>query len=313
MLLLAGLLTGSGTPLQSGDRLAPLQSGDRLAPLQSGDRLASLQSGDRLAPLIDQLQDVRRQAGLPLLQRRAVLDSAALLRAREIAEREPGQRIESTPELMGTALNRVGIDLYRRAAEHIDIRQFRTDPVSVFTGTWAADALSLDTGFTAIGIAIITDANGYATLVSIFLEDLQAPADLEAVEQQVFTEINRIRRRNGLRRLRWHDELAAVARAHSADMAARAYFDHLSPEGRNPADRTASARIDFTRIAENIEYNRNSPDPVLKAVQDWWDSPGHRANIVEPAFTHTGIGVAVDAETGLYFTQLFLLPPSPGE
>jgi|GEM_PF-6252549 len=101
------------------------------------------------------------------------------------------------------------------------------------------------------------------------LQEIRRQAGLEALERRVFDEINRIRRRKGLRRLRWHDELAAVSRAHSADMADRSYFDHFSPEGRNPADRTTAAGIEFARIAENIEYNLNAPDPVLKAVQDW--------------------------------------------
>ncbi len=263
---------------------------------------------DPLAPLLEQLQQVRRRAGLGPLTRRAVLDSAALLRARAIADRSSDAPVVSDPGLMSAALEQAGAGLYRRAAEHIDLRQYRGDPVVPFLNTWTTEALTLEPGLTAVGLGLVADADGYATLVAILLEDVTAPTDLERVEQRVFDEINRVRRRNGLRRLRWDDELAVVARAHSADMARRSYFNHVSPDGVDPADRTTAAGIGFARIAENIEYNRNAPDPVLKAVQDWWDSPGHRANILEAGFTRTGIGVAVDDAAGLYFTQLFMVP-----
>ena len=36
------------------------------------------------------------------------------------------------------------------------------------------------------------------------------------------------------------DRLVAAAQGHSADMAARDYFSHASPEGLGPGDRTAA-------------------------------------------------------------------------
>jgi uncharacterized protein YkwD len=35
------------------------------------------------------------------------------------------------------------------------------------------------------------------------------------------------------------------------------------------------------------------------------NSPGHRANILKPAFTHIGIGLAGGGQMGTYWTQLF--------
>jgi uncharacterized protein YkwD len=35
------------------------------------------------------------------------------------------------------------------------------------------------------------------------------------------------------------------------------------------------------------------------------NSPGHRANILKPDFTHIGIGLAGGGTAGTYWTQLF--------
>jgi uncharacterized protein YkwD len=39
------------------------------------------------------------------------------------------------------------------------------------------------------------------------------------------------------------------------------------------------------------------------------ESPGHRKNILEPLFTVSAIGVAIDSDGKVYFTQLFMRPP----
>lgn len=40
-------------------------------------------------------------------------------------------------------------------------------------------------------------------------------------------------------------------------------------------------------------------------VDSWMNSPGHRANILNPDYDRAGIGVAVDAEEAVYATQNF--------
>src|SRR5918998_19762 len=94
--------------------------------------------------------------------------------------------------------------------------------------------------------------------------------------------------------------LAAVARAHSADMRDRDYFSHTSPEGLSPFDRAEQAGIDYSR-AENIAYGQADAAAVMKA---WLESPGHRANILDCELTRLGMGVA-DGTGGPWWTQLF--------
>src|SRR4051794_6999050 len=55
----------------------------------------------------------------------------------------------------------------------------------------------------------------------------------------VVCDINELRARNGLRPLSWDWRLWYGAQNHAADMAARHYLAHVSPEGRGLADRIA--------------------------------------------------------------------------
>jgi uncharacterized protein YkwD len=125
-----------------------------------------------------------------------------------------------------------------------------------------------------------------------------APAD-PGVEGQVLALVNRERAAAGCGALVANSGLASVARAHSADMRDRGFFDHVNLEGLDPFDRAAAAGLDAR--AENIAYGQ--PDPV--AVMDaWMNSSGHRANILDCSLTSLGVGVAEGAG-GPWWTQLF--------
>ena len=111
-----------------------------------------------------------------------------------------------------------------------------------------------------------------------------------------------------LRHLRYFLAVAAAsnftkaAQAHSADMVARAFYSHTSPGGSRPWDRAAAAGSTHRTIGENIACGQRSPAEV---VDGWMNSPGHRANILKPDFTHIGIGFAGGGPAATYWTQLF--------
>lgn len=126
------------------------------------------------------------------------------------------------------------------------------------------------------------------------------------IEEQVFQAINRIREEHHLLPLSAAKDLGAIARLHSQDMAVRAYFSHVSPEGDSLRTRiTRNGITNWNRIAENIAMNYGYGDPVSIAVKGWLESPGHRHNIMDENLTETGIGVAMDAKGRIYLTQLF--------
>ncbi|AXG82090.1 CAP domain-containing protein [Streptomyces paludis] len=106
----------------------------------------------------------------------------------------------------------------------------------------------------------------------------------------------------GLRPLAADARLATAAQDFSADMAARAFYAHTSPEGLQPWDRAARAGAGHRGIGENIACGQRTAREV---VRGWMDSPGHRANILKPGFTHLGVGYAGGGPAGTYWTQLF--------
>lgn len=121
------------------------------------------------------------------------------------------------------------------------------------------------------------------------------------VEDAVVQLTNQARAAGGCKTALTHDpKLRAAAEGHSADMAAKGYFDHTSPDGRNPGDRIAAAGFAPVRTwGENIAMGQRTADSV---VQGWLNSPGHRANIMNCAFTHIGVG---HDPKGPHWTQVF--------
>jgi uncharacterized protein YkwD len=122
------------------------------------------------------------------------------------------------------------------------------------------------------------------------------------VETEQLRLLNQDREANGLQPLLCHTGLLDTARRHSQDMAARGYFDHLTPEGMRHWDRMDRNGVCGWRMAgENIALGQRTPAQVQ---EDWMNSPGHRANILTPDFTHVGVGV-YNHNGRLYWTQLF--------
>lgn len=117
--------------------------------------------------------------------------------------------------------------------------------------------------------------------------------------------VNQERAAVGAAPLVWNGPLAAVAQAHSADMAARGFFAHNNPDGLTPFDRMAAAGITYTTAGENIAAGYADANAVMNG---WMNSPGHKANILNTSYTEIGIGVKQGGSFGTYWTQNFIHP-----
>lgn len=128
------------------------------------------------------------------------------------------------------------------------------------------------------------------------------------LEKIVFDLVNERRRENGLSALKWSEDVAKVARLHSQNMASSKVFGHRGLDGLRVDDRAASLGVkNWQAIGENIAANRGFANPTASAVQQWMNSSGHRASILNNGWTETGIGIACDNDGKYYFTQVFLL------
>ena len=125
------------------------------------------------------------------------------------------------------------------------------------------------------------------------------PLYLKEVERRNYQLTNEARRKYHLAPLDKDAALVATARAHSNDMLARNFFNHVNPDGKAPQDRIAPAYSHtLARTGENIwsghGYDYADSKLMARVIMDnWMTSPGHRANLLNPDYTHLGVGVSV--------------------
>jgi uncharacterized protein YkwD len=121
------------------------------------------------------------------------------------------------------------------------------------------------------------------------------------LENRMLDLVNQERQAAGLNPLAADPELTEVARRHSADMFARGYFAHDTPEGLTPFDRMRAANVRFLTAGENLAL----APTIMVAHTGLMNSPGHRANILRREFGRVGIGVMDGGMRGLMVSQEF--------
>ena len=144
----------------------------------------------------------------------------------------------------------------------------------------------------------------------------QTNRELLRLELWMAGRINEERASRGLSTLANHALLAAVARAHSAEMRDLDYFAHESPTPRfrSPTDRYQYAfGFEPRYLSENIACQHfsgwgqplyPSQDDIEKSHLGLMNSPGHRANILEASVEIVGIGI-INRNRDLWITQMF--------
>ncbi len=158
-----------------------------------------------------------------------------------------------------------------------------------------------------VGVSEIIDANPQIENPDLIFPDQKVniplpDQTLKNIEQEVVNLVNEERRKNNLQPLEINWEVSRVAQYKTRDMAYNNYFSHNSPTYGSPFDMLKSFKIPYNYAGENIAKGQKSPSDVVKA---WMNSPGHRANILNPKFTEIGIGYLVKDGTS-YWTQMFI-------
>jgi uncharacterized protein YkwD len=121
--------------------------------------------------------------------------------------------------------------------------------------------------------------------------------NVERVRASVLCLVNHERTVRGESPLAQNAALAQAAQSHTESMAFGDYFEHVGPHGDTPVDRARSAgyitdpRRGF-EVGENIAWGTlwlSSPREIVAA---WMASAGHRANILNPRYRDTAVGVS---------------------
>lgn len=152
------------------------------------------------------------------------------------------------------------------------------------TATWKAPAQQGEATVTVI----VKSKRGAVTSHTWHIDITEGQlGELGAEEDSIIEAINRDRKQAGLAPLQKHEDLTRLAREYSEHMARTGYFGHDSPTLGTFAERMIRAGYAQMASGENLALNSD-----VKAIHaQLMDSPGHRRNILEPRYTHVGIGL----------------------
>jgi len=149
-----------------------------------------------------------------------------------------------------------------------------------------------------ISLLILAASSG--TLAAYTQSQGPQRSQISVAEQYLFAAANAERTQRGLQPLQWDVALYRAAQAHAQQMAARASISHQYPGEAELAERGRAAGARFNFIAENV-----AEAPTALRIHDaWMNSPGHRANLLDPKADSVGISV-INRDGQLYAVQDF--------
>ncbi len=122
----------------------------------------------------------------------------------------------------------------------------------------------------------------------------------ENMEVQIFEMVNAHRKKMGLQPFKYHPVIRKYSHQHSVYMKSKGKISHddfktrmgkMSPEVGGAIMRGENVAMQFS---------------AKGAFDAWLASPGHRANIEKPEFTHAALGVVAKGNGAYYLTHIFI-------
>ena len=119
-----------------------------------------------------------------------------------------------------------------------------------------------------------------------------------AFTQTVWDGVNAERARNGLAALAPEPRLRSAAAGYAVLMAEQRWFSHTGPDGSSFVDRIVAAGFPFTVAVGEVLAMGSHGWPAPEVVQAWMDSPPHREQLLNAAYTRAGLECAFTRENG---------------
>ncbi|OWZ09206.1 SCP-like extracellular protein [Phytophthora megakarya] len=123
-------------------------------------------------------------------------------------------------------------------------------------------------------------------------------------------QINAFRAQYGLNAVTIDYRLVKAALLHSQDQASHCTMTHAGTTILNMGDRIKAQGYDYNAAAENVAAGQTS---VADVMTSWWNSPGHRANILNKDVENVGFAMVSNracSQYKTYWTQDFGSPSS---
>lgn len=127
------------------------------------------------------------------------------------------------------------------------------------------------------------------------------------LEKQILVYTNKEREKAGLKPLVWEEQMRSIARWKSNAMLQLDYFEHENPNLNGASSYELATKYfgyNTNGYGENLYFSQGIDETAEGIVNAWMDSPGHRANILNPKWTKMAAGVVKSGDV-YYATQHF--------
>ncbi len=177
------------------------------------------------------------------------------------------------------------------SSNEVDIEQYIPEESSVESNENSIEAQNITPPEASQEKVVVLDSSNY----------------IGEIEQAIFQRVNRERSAAGLNTLSYNTNMEYYARIKSRDMGDNGYFEHTDLQGRLMNERIQADGITYRAWGENIAYIQGINDYSalgIRFMDNWMNSPGHKANILSSNFSSIGVGVYKIGDT-YYATQEF--------
>lgn len=153
--------------------------------------------------------------------------------------------------------------------------------------------------------SILCNSAGVTRITATASNGVSAKKSIEIIDLSEFVaevlRLTNLERQNaGLSDLTTTDALNKTATVRAKELTV--FYSHKRPDGRECFTAYAENNVSYFAAAENIAWGQLTPEEV---VSDWMSSPKHSAHILNPKFNHIGIGIEIDANGNLCWSQDF--------
>lgn len=142
-------------------------------------------------------------------------------------------------------------------------------------------------------------ANNWVIETITPIEDVAPPVQ-PGVDVEFMTLINDLRTSLGLQPVQWNNELALASQLHSQDMFDNDYFSHTGLDGSQFWERAYDAGFTGSPLGENIAWGSSTSTGTY---DQWFNSPGHYANMTNSSATLMGLGKS-EGGSRIYWTLI---------
>lgn len=139
-------------------------------------------------------------------------------------------------------------------------------------------------GLVAIAFAVVGMQFGYNNALTGSVLGLKC----EIKTSELLEQTNKVRKSYGIGQLKLNDKLNKAAYLKGKDMFADQYWAHVAPDGTQPWKWFADVDYNYSEAGENLAKNFTTTSAAMTA---WMNSPGHKANLLNPDYLEVGFAV----------------------